>query len=156
MNLLSDSEKNVFQAAIRDVHDTFKRSVTIFKTPEKVIVSTNPNYNFAYTDNQINNDTVSYVVNSGVFDARIHSLSTQQANELLFVTSKNVSDTTDESKLSQVKNIITIKLDKAGYDFIFGAKFVEVDEDKYIILSSARKHGLFTPEYYTYYLQRTN
>ena len=149
-SLMSEDEKLAYQAVINDLAKTFERPLVMYKTPEKVIASTNPNYNFTYGDNQLNGDVASYIVNSGVFNARISAVSAEQAN--IFA----VQNVAIEGRLEQAKNIVKIKLEASGAAFIKEAKFIDLDGDRYIIISPARKHGLFYPEYSTIYLQRTD
>lgn len=157
MKILSEDEKVVYQQVINDVHDTWKRPLLIIQTSERVILSENPNYNFAYQDSQPNNDVAEYIVNSGVYYARIYYMKSDTDNSLLQSSSAvgSSSSQRDDSRMNNPFNMVQIKIDKEGGEFLKAAKEVILDEDSYTVLSSPRKHGLFYPEYYTFWLRRT-
>jgi hypothetical protein len=69
-NLISDEQRNVYQAAFKDIHDTFSRKAIVYKTPKRIVLSTTPDYNFMYTDAQEALD-VQYIPVSGEINVRV-------------------------------------------------------------------------------------
>ena len=47
-SLINDVLKAQMESAMDDVHDTFARDVVCIKEANKVIMSTDPNYNYLY------------------------------------------------------------------------------------------------------------
>ena len=70
-SLLSDSEKTALDLVIEDVHETFARTITVFKEASEVVIITDPNFNPLYnTAGQMTS-----IVNTAVykqFKARIY------------------------------------------------------------------------------------
>lgn len=51
------------------------------------------------------------------------------------------------------EGVVRIKLDKDGYDYIIGAKRIDLDGKRFFIDSAVRPHGLFDPKFYTFFLK---
>lgn len=153
MEILSSTEKAVYQSVIRDIHDTWKRPITIFKTPERIILTENPNFNFVY-DDSAPNTVENYTVNSGIFYARIFYMKSDVDNATVLTAPNLGKSEFGDARLINPFNMVQIKIDESGHQFIQGAKLIEIDTEKYSVLSAGRRHGLFIPEYYTYWLQR--
>ena len=47
-SLISDSDKEAFESVFNDMHDTFAREIKFIKEAQRVILSTDPNYNYLY------------------------------------------------------------------------------------------------------------
>ena len=145
MSYLSSSQKQLFENAMQKVHDTFARSIFVYKESLKVIVSTDPNFNYLYN----NVKGVSQTVRKSQFSvitARIHYMNKQ--DEISFDGEAN-------SQLNLTQNVgeVRIKVDTEGYKYFKDAERVEIDGRMFFKVSDARKHGLFSPKYYTFYLQ---
>ena len=56
-------------------------------------------------------------------------------------------------KVSQAIGEVRIKLDKEGHDYFKDAKRVEIDGRLFFSVTDVKKHGLFSPNYFTYYLR---
>jgi hypothetical protein len=145
MSYLSSSQKQLFENAMQKVHDTFARSIFVYKESLKVIVSTDPNFNYLYN----NVKGVSQTVRKSQFSvitARIHYMNKQ--DEISFDGEAN-------SQLNLIQNVgeVRIKVDTEGYKYFKDAERVEIDGRMFFKVSDVRKHGLFSPKYYTFYLQ---
>lgn len=157
---LSQEEKNSYQSDLSDIHDIFKRAILIFRHAEKVIISENLNYSFAYSDMQLDNDVSGYNVASGVYYARIWHLPGLGGNPMALTTSSSSSEFTargiPEIRFNNDKDVVRLKLDISGYDFIKGCETVQIDNSNYNVKSAYRQHGLFVPEFYTVWLEENN
>jgi hypothetical protein len=49
-SLISDSDKEAFQSVFDDLHDTFAREIKFIQDAKRVILSTDPNYNYLYNN----------------------------------------------------------------------------------------------------------
>jgi hypothetical protein len=156
---ISDEAKALLQNDLDNIHQIFKRPILIFRQAERVIISENLNYNFAYGDNQNQNDTVSYNIASGVFDARIWYMPGMSANKEPMTTSTSDREFSargePQLRFRNDKNYIRLKLDVSGFNFIDGAKTVEIDGENYNFFSAPRRNGLFTPQYWTLWLEQS-
>ena len=47
-DLYTDAEKAEIAANLLHLHDTFGRDIIVYKEAQKVIISTDPNYNYLY------------------------------------------------------------------------------------------------------------
>lgn len=157
---LSDAQKASYQNDLGDIHDIFKRPFLIYRQSERVVMSENLEYNFAYGDNQPNSDTVRYNVNSGIFDARIWYMPGMSANKEAQTTSTSDREFSargePQLRFRNDKNYVRLKLDISGYDFINGAKSVEIDGTNFNFFTAYRRHGLFTPQFWTVWLEQNN
>ena len=70
-SLISAAQKAAFQSAFNDLHDTFARTIYIYKEAQSTVISTNPKYNSIYQQNQSRSQVVSRKVVSSSFQARI-------------------------------------------------------------------------------------
>lgn len=158
--ILSNEEKCCYQSAIRDIHDIFKREFIVFRQAERVVISQNPNFIFPYGDNQPDSGTDSYVINSATIYARIWHVNGMQANKESLATSSSDREFSGRGeaqlRFRNDKDYVRLKLDEDGYNFINGAKTVEVDGGNYNFYTAYRKHGLFTPEFWTVWLEENS
>ena len=148
-SILTAAEKASLQSAFNDIHDTFARTIYIFKEAKKVTISTSPDFNPIYNQNTSLNQTVTHQVKSGAFSARIMYDTDRQEP---YVSSPEIDS---QLKLKIPDGTVRIKLDKSGYEYIKEAKRIEFDGRRFAIESDVRPHGLFEPTYYTFFLLPT-
>jgi hypothetical protein len=149
-SFLTDSEKSAMQSVFQDLHDTFARPIYYYKEAKKVVLSTNPKFNSIYQQNIAPKKTVQRIVQSGSFNARIQ-----------YDTDRSEATFEDPSVDSQLKikmpdGYVRIKVDSDGHEILKSAKRLEFDERRFSVESDVRPHGLFTPNYYTYFLLPTS
>lgn len=145
MSYLSSSHKQLFEDAMQKVHETFARSIFVYKESLKVIVSTDPNFNYLYN----NVKGVSTTVRKSQFNlisARIHYMNKQDEISL-------DGDANSQLNLTQNVGEVRIKVDTEGYKYFKDAERVEIDGRMFFKVSDVRKHGLFSPKYFTFFLQ---
>ena len=144
-SLISDTNKADLQSTIMDVWDTFKRPIIIYKEPEKVIISTNPNYSrFGdNSQNQYNPPVTPQPIT--VYATILH----EKRQRLTYIDAAN-----SQIKVKNDEGQVRIKVDSTGYNVMVGAKNIELDGFQYRVNSSPRPHGLFTPSLWTFFLER--
>ena len=145
-SLISDILKSSMESAMDDVHDTFARDLVCIKEANKVILSTDPNYNYLYKNVRGSVSSVQRKINQKTIKARILYIGRQQ--EDLFD-----AQTSAQLKVEKVAGEVRIKVGKADYDYLKGTKRAEFDGRIFTMTSDERPHGLFTPQYYTFYLK---
>ena len=127
------------------MHETFARSIYVYRESLKVIVSTDPNFNYLYN----NVKGVSQTIRKSQFNviqARIHYMGKQ--DEINYDGQVN-----SQLNVTQSVGEVRLKVDGDGYKYFKDAQRVEIDGRMFFKVSDVRKHGLFSPKYYTYYLQ---
>lgn len=140
-SLLFDEEKEEYSDVFGDLHDTFARKVTVWKTPERVVISTNSNYNFLYNEQE--SIEVTYVPISGSFDCRIQW---QDPSKM-----RGWPEIREEVRA----NICRIKARKDFVDFIDDAEKIEIDGKVVQSMGTNRPHGLFNIDFYTLYFMES-
>jgi len=157
---LSDAEKQSYQQDLANIHDIFVRPFTVFRQAERVVMSENPNFVFPYGDNQENTSSSGYVIQSGVIDARIWYMPGIAGNKELLETSSSDREFSargePQIRFRNDKNYVRLKLNCSGYDFINGAKTVQIDDNNFNFFTAYRRHGLFTPEFWTVWLEQNS
>lgn len=151
-SLLTDVEKAAAEAAIRDVADTFARPLVIIRQANEVVISNNPNHTSIFDRTPFNSTTQVTPV-TGVFMGRIGYEHEQPLGFMLGIKERQGGD---QVNVTQNQGIVRVKLDPSGASFINGAQRVQFDGNTFTIDSAPRPHGLFTPQYYTFNLKRTN
>lgn len=147
-SFLNSSEKAALESVMQDVHDTFARTIYAYKEAKKVIVSTDPNFNYLYN----NVKGVKKTISSTQFKAI-------QARVLYMDRQKEVSFDGDVNSLTKIYHDVgevRIKVDSTGHDYFRDAKRVEIDGRLMFKITDVKKHGLFSPKFFTYYLKATD
>lgn len=145
-SFLTAAQKASYEAVMQDMHDTFARTIYAYKEAQKVIVSTDPNFNFLYN----NVKGVSQIVRKSQFKAL--------SARILYVD-KNMEEMYNvDSQIKVARDIgeVRIKLNAEGYAYFKDAKRVEIDGRLFYKITDVKKHGLFRPKFFTYYLRPTD
>ena len=145
-SLINDSDKERFQAVFADMHDTFARDIKLIKDAKRVILSTDPNYNYLYNNVRGQVASVKYKIIEKTFKARILYIGRQ--NEDLFD-----GEASAQIKVDKHVGEVRIKVDAEGYSYLKDTKRCEFDGRKFSVISDEMPHGLFTPHFYTFYLK---
>jgi hypothetical protein len=147
-SFISPQDEQTFGNQFNDLHATWARPISIFRQAQQVIIATNPAHNFIY-DTSPTNDIVANIPVSGVFQARIAYNKQQTRNQFS-------TDKTEQVNLKMFEGDVRIKLDPTGAAFLEGASRVQFDGSTFEIINSQRPHGLFAPNFYTYFLKKLN
>lgn len=150
MNLIPESERVVYRQAIDDVHDTFKRPITVWRKSAQTVTSENADYD-AFNDSSVSN--VNYTTESKNFYARIKYIDKQDLEDELKAGDPGIGSQT--LAMTQAFQLVRIKVDREARDYIEGCEKINLDDDNldYTVWTIQRPHGVFEPTYYTYYLQ---
>ena len=147
-SFLTAAQKAAYESVMQDMHDTFARSIFAYKESQKVIVSTDPNFNYLYN----NVKGVSQIVRKSQFKSLLaRVLYMDKQTEVNFD-----ADVSSQIKVSHDIGEVRIKLDADGYAYFKDAKRVEIDGRLFFKVTDVRPHGLFRPKFYTYYLRPTD
>ncbi|MBN86605.1 MAG: hypothetical protein CL885_03695 [Dehalococcoidia bacterium] len=145
-SFLSDQAKSMLAEQFNNLHDTFARDIVVYKEAKKVVISTDPNYNYIYNETG-GTASIQNTPQKQIFKARVlydDNRDMEYFGEL---------ETSHKIKRVDSSSRVRIKLKKADYDYIREAKRVELDGRMFFIDSDARAHGLFNVDFYTLYLK---
>ena len=147
-SFLTPAQKAAYEAVMQDMHDTFSRTIYAYKESQKVIVSTDPNFNYLYN----NVKGVSQIVRKSQFKAiSARVLYMDKQKEVMFD-----SEVDSQIKVQHDIGEVRIKLNAEGYSYFKDAKRVEIDGKLFFKITDVKKHGLFKPKFFTYYLRPTD
>lgn len=146
-SFISDGEKSELSAIFGDIHDTFKRAIYAYVDGPLTIISHDPNYSSVYGSPVPESPGASIDKTPITFYGRILHGDGQKIR---------LSDVGDDMalKLKMADGTVRVKVDSAGKDILDRAKKIEVDGYMYEKDSTSRPHGLFTPNFYTFFLRR--
>ena len=145
-SLLSTAEKNALGDVFYDLHQTFGRNITIYQTAVETVLVTNPDNNFLYQQAAMNSLT-STVIQSGVYLARILY---GKREDLVPFAGGGLSQ--NQIRLSEGE--VRIQLDPTGSAYLAGCERIQFDGNTFNVVTDPRPHGLFKPDFNTYYLKK--
>lgn len=141
---LTTSQKIVIGGLIDNIHETFARKVKIFKIGQRVAISNDSSYNAFYaSQSEPERETVSLTTK-----ARIKYV---KAEETLFSIKDGSLASGNQDKIVLPAGSIKIKVDQEAKDFISGAQRIEVDGNRYSVISNGRLIAMFGPSISPYY-----
>jgi len=145
---LNSAQRANLASQLLDLHDTFGRDIVVYKEAQKVIISTDPNYNHLYNSGGATTPSVKNVPVRKVFKARI-----KYDNDR---TLENFGEADAQVKVSRVdsRSLVRIKLKVEDFEYIKDSKRIEFDGRMFHIASDPRAHGLFdVVQFYTLFLR---
>jgi hypothetical protein len=144
----NSEEKEILESVMQNMHDTFARSIFAYKESKKIIISTDPNFNYLYN----NVKGVKQVLNKTQFKAiKARIMYMDKQSEVSYD-----ADVGAQIKVSHDIGEVRIKLDTEGHDYLKDAKRIEIDGRLMFKVTDVKKHGLFSPKFFTYYLRPTD
>lgn len=147
-SLLTDAQKAALATAFQDVVDTFSRALVVYHEPEKVIISSDVNYNRLNTVNQNAHNPQNVPIYRTIM-ARIWYAPKMTNPFAVYSYTNNPQD-----KIKMADGMVRIKVKSDDFSFIGRAKRIELDGNLFDIDTVERPHGLFGVDYYTYWLKR--
>lgn len=145
-SLISDAAKAAMKAAVETVHDTFSRSIFVYKEAQRVLISTkNENYNMLYNNVRGKQESIDNVPVVQEFKATI--LYGKYQDE------ENVDEANAQIKVELPVGSVRIKVKQDAYEYLKDAKRVTFDGKTFIMTGQERPHGVFSPHIYSFYLQ---
>jgi hypothetical protein len=145
-NLISDLEKAIFSSAIDDLHDTLSRPITVWLKSLTENTVLDSNFDAFYDKPSLN---TSYTWVSGVFPARVKYLDKQDLDFSISFAARQQN----QIELKQVFRVARIKVKKDAADYIDKCEKITLDGADFYVITSSNDHGLFSPNYFTYYLK---
>lgn len=146
---LTNAQKEPLNNEFNNLHATFARPIVIFKTAQETVVYTNPENNYLFQQAPFNSETTT-IIQSGIINARI--LYAKKENLALFSVDSTRSDTQNNLFLSE--GDVRLKLDPTGAAFLAGCERVTFDGTIFNVVTDKRPHGLFTPNFETFFLKK--
>lgn len=147
-SFLSSSQKQQYEAVMQQMHETFSRTIFAYKDSKKIIVSMDPNFNFLYNNSKGVKTSIQRT-QFKTLNARVLYMDKQ--NEVSFDSEVN-----SQVKLHHDIGEVRIKLDAEGNEYFKDAKRVEIDGRIMFKVTDVKRHGLFRPKFFTYYLRPTD
>ena len=145
---LNQSTINAITNSMYRMHDTFSRSIFVYKNAKKTVVSTSPNYNSIYgRTSSGKNGNVTYDMQVQEFQARVYY--TKEDQEYLAENS-NQSSTQNKIILPQGSVRIVVKAD--AYQEIKSARRIDIDGRTFAIKSGGVFTGFLGDEFYSFIL----
>jgi hypothetical protein len=145
-SLIDNIDKDSLESVFESMHDTFARDIKFIKDAKRVILSTDPNYNYLYKNVKGRVTSIKRKIVETTFKARIMYIGRQ--NEDIFD-----GDASSQIKVDKHIGEVRIKVDSIGYEYLKNTKRCEFDGRKFSIISDEMPHGLFSPKYYNFYLK---
>lgn len=141
MNLLSDSEKISFDAAMQSLFDTFARPLLIYQEPQKATISTSLTFsrfgqhdqNAAVTADNVANVPRVYTITGCIL------YNNKQPWD--YVAPAQGADA-QQDKLRNAFGMVRVKVDATGYGLLREARLVTIDGFDFQPVSTPRPHGL--------------
>ena len=145
-SLINNINKDILESVFDHIHDTFSREIKFIKDAQRIILSTDPNYNYLYKNARGQITSVKRKIVESKFNARILYVGRQ--NEDLFDGEAGA-----QIKVDKHVGEVRIKVGADGYEYLKDTKRCEFDGRKFSVISDEMPHGLFAPRYYTFYLK---
>lgn len=150
---LSDAQKTFLSDQFNNLHATYARPITIWKTAQQTVISTSADNNYMFAGSPTNSDTT-IIQQSGVFGARILYGKKQDMSMFNTVHFRNSAE---QNNLWLQEGEVRLKLDPTGAAFLAGCERVTFDGAVFDVVSSKRPHGLVgTPNFFDFFLRKTN
>ena len=141
---LSATQKRNIANVFDSIHETFQRPITIWKVGERVSLASNSQYNSFYRQQSSNTEFTEVSLET---TARIKYV---KADEELFKFSDGTAGGV-QNKVILPAGSVKIKVDRAAYEFIKNAERLELDGNRFAVVSNARQIAMFGPDYSPYY-----
>lgn len=150
MSLLTDAEKSSLTTDFQSAVSTFFRPLIIYQEAQTTVVVSDPNWNPIEAWNQNNTN----IVNTPVYSTVSGRILWDKQQEWKFMKPYQGEQAQLKVK-DQTSRACRIKVDQSGYNLLLTAKKVEVDGVMLDQESQPRPHGLFAPDFWTFYFVRS-
>ena len=149
-SLISDTEKAAMNAAMVNQFDSFKRGFTLYIEAQNAVISTAPTYAgiFGQEDQNVFNPQVtpqSYLISGCILYGN------KQPWEYV---EPQTRANYQQLKLRESQGIVRLKVDQSGYSLMAQCKKCQLDGFDFTMTSTPRAHGLFSPQVYTFTLNK--
>ncbi len=150
VSYFTPTEQTYLNDEFFNLHATFARPIVIYQTATQTVVFTSPNENILFENAPFNSQTET-VINSGIFQARI----LYAKKELLIPFGAVQRDSSsDQNMIRLQEGEVRVRLDATGAAFLNSSERVTFDGNIFDLITTPRPHGLFTPNFYDFYLKK--
>lgn len=154
-SLLSAAQISGAESLRDDIFSTFAREFVCYKTPQLTIIDSNLNYKYSYGIQPEGVDGIDYTaynIQSGTFSGVV-----QYGDNLRRFFSNPQGVKNEDFRVVIDLGLARLKIRKADFDnYIKDTQSIILDGKNFSIAKTERPHGLFSPKYYTLYLQFQN
>ena len=141
-SFIDENQKQNIRDIVDSIHDTFARSIVVYRKGQKISMLTSAGYNSLYKKNPtLSKEELDQ--NSKTIFARIQYKTFDQ---------ENFYQASAQEKIIIPQGSVYIKVNYEDYLFIKDAKTVELDTLTYAIKSPGKPEGMFGPQYYKFLL----
>ena len=147
---LSEDQITKIRNLAGTLHDTFARTITVYKNAKKTLIASNDSWNSLYRrTNTGSNSSVEYTQVSQTFSARIY----YDNMDTSYLTDDGPAEQAGtQNKVVVSDGSVRIVVEQDGYDYINEARRVEFDGTMFIIESDGQPRGLTSNQFYTFVL----
>lgn len=150
-SFLSSAQKAQLDEQMTNLHATFARPLYVYKSVQRVVETNSPEHVFIWENSPGNTQTVNSLV-TGMFSGRILYEREQRVN---IATSLQRNGSEDQTNLTFSDGRVRIKIDPSGAVFLAECNRITLDNTIFYMDNDTRPHGLFTPQWVTFYFKRT-
>lgn len=149
---LTSAQKDALGNQFYNLHATFERPITIYKTAQETVVVSNPDNNYLYAEAPFNSVTDT-VLQSGIFGARI-MYGKKEPLDTFQSTNSNLQGGASQNIVRLSEGEVRIKLDPTGATYLQGCDRINFDGTIFDVITTKRPHGLFEPKFETFHLKK--
>ena len=145
---LSSNMESTINTMYDTLHETFARTITVFKNSKRTVISTTSRYNNIYgrTDTG-SRSNVEYTTESQSFEARVYYVNMDE---------EFLSNDQTQNKIILPNGSVKIVVKSDAYEFLQEARRVELDGIRFSIKSDGSPRGLTINKFYTFLLTPTD
>ena len=142
-SIFNEAEKSAIEGLLDDVHDTFKKNIYVYVEEVTSVkfsdIDFNPLYGRSLNQAKISKDK---------------KLTKHTVEARVFYDKQKDNDLIEDIGAGSSENTVRIKVDYEAKELIKNASVIEVDNDRYSVVSDAEAIGPFSNPYWKIYLKR--
>jgi len=147
---LSTDQINKVRTLMGTLHDTFARTITVYKNAKKTLIASNSSWNSLYGKTNTGADnSVEYTTVSQTFSARIYY---ENMDEAYLTDDGPTQQAGTQNKVIVANGSVSIVVEEDAYNYLSEARRVEFDGNKFIIESDGTPRGFTSNQFYTFVL----
>jgi hypothetical protein len=145
---LSSNMESTINTMYDTLHETFARTITVFKNSKRTVISTTSRYNNIYGRTDAGSrSNVEYTTESQAFEARVYYVNMDE---------EYLSNGQTQNKIILPNGSVKIVVKSDAYEFLQEARRVELDGVRFAIKSDGSPRGLTINKFYTFLLTPTD
>lgn len=147
MSFLTDAEKTAINSVFDELHDTFKRSITVYRIGKSALVATDASFNGMYEKTLGKQGGAKPTYTKTTIYARIKYFSKAELAG---------PDLQGQTGVYIPSGTVRLKVTAADYESLKGAEKIEIDGQLYKLLAMPVAVGPFGVNHYAIYLTRSD